>query len=75
MNNKIALGILTAVIGLVFCAAFLIYAAMNPWNYNGMTGLFGSLHGTHTIVPFTLCNGVMIAGWVIAFSEAYGRKN
>ena len=72
-NNKMVVGVLVTIIGLVFSAFSFIYAALNPWNWNGIDGLLGSFLGTHMLVPFTIGMTVMIAGLVICFKEAYRK--
>ena len=73
MNNKMVFGVLVTVIGLVFSAFSFIYAALNPWNWNGIGGLLGSFLGTHMLIPFIIGMGIMIAGLVICFIEAYRK--
>ena len=54
MNDKgckVIFGALLTVVGLVFSAFSFIYAAQNPWNWNGIDGLLGSFLGTHMLVP------------------------
>jgi len=74
MSNKMAMGALVTIIGLVFSAFSFIYAAINPWNWNGIDGLLGSFLGTHMLIPFIVGTVVMIIGFVICFREAYGKK-
>jgi len=73
MNNKMIFGVLVTVIGLVFSAFSFIYAALNPWNWNGIDGLLGSFLGTHMLLPFLIGTAAMIAGLVICFLEAYRK--
>lgn len=73
MNNKMIFGVLFTVVGLVFSAFCFIYAAMNPWNYNGIDGLLGSFLGTDTLIPFFISTVVMLVGIVICFLEAYRK--
>lgn len=74
MNNKMALGFLITLIGLVFSAFSFIYAAVNPCNYDGVEGLLVAFIDTHMLLPFIIGTAVMIAGLVICFIEAYGKK-
>ena len=67
-------GILLTIIGLIFAAFSFIYAAMNPWNYNGIGGLRGSFLGTNMTMPFVVGLIVMIIGLSVTFYEAYIRK-
>lgn len=72
--KKIIFGALITIVGLVFSAFSFIYAAMNPWDYNGIDGLLGSLLGTRMIIPFIISTMVMIIGLVICGKEAYCKK-
>ena len=74
MSNKMALGALVTIIGLVFSAFSFIYAAINPCNWNGIGGLLGSFLGTHMLIPFIVGTVVMIIGLVLCFIEVYGKK-
>ncbi len=74
MSNKMILGFLITLIGLVFSAFSFIYAAINPCNYNGIEGLLGAFLGTNMLLPFIIGTAVMIAGLVICFKEVYGKK-
>ncbi|MDR9756867.1 MAG: hypothetical protein WBJ83_00595 [Thermacetogeniaceae bacterium] len=72
-NNKMIFGVLITVVGLVFSAFSFIYAALNPWDYNGITGLLGSFLGTHMLIPFIIATIVMCIGIMICFWEAYRK--
>ena len=72
--KKFLFGILLSVIGSVFTLCCCIYAAINPWDYNGITGLTGSLLGMNLMVPFIIFLVVMIIGILICLYEAYFRK-
>lgn len=74
MNKKMIVGVLITLIGLVFSAFSFIYAAINPWNYNGITGLRGSFLGTNMTWPFIIGTAVMIVGLAICIKEAFGKK-
>ena len=74
MNNKMVCGVLVTLIVLVFSAFSFIYAALNPWNWNGIDGLLGSFLGTHMLLPFVLGTAVMIVGLVICFVTAYRNE-
>ena len=71
MDKKIGCGILLTIIGLVLSAFCFINAVLNPWNYNGIDGLLGSLLGTNTLIPFIISFVVMILGLVICFWRAF----
>lgn len=72
--KKFIFGVLIVLIGLIFGAFCFIYAAINPWNYNGIEGIMGSLLGTHMLVPFIISIIIMLVGLSICYYEAY-RKN
>lgn len=74
MDKKMVCGILLTMIGLVFSAVCLTNAVLNPWNYNGMEGLLGSLLGTNTLVPFIISLVVMALGLVICFWRAFRKE-
>lgn len=74
MNNKMILGFLITLIGLVFSAGSFFYAVANPMTYNLIGGPLGSLLGRGVMVPFISGTAVMIAGLVICFKEVYGKK-
>ena len=74
MTNKMMFGVLITVIGLVFAAFSFIYAAINPWSWNGIDGLLGSFLGTHMLIPFIIGVVVMTVGLVICFKETYGEE-
>ena len=71
MNNKMVFGVLITLIGLVFSAFSFIYAALNPWIWNGIDGMLGSFLGTHMLIPFIIGLVVLIIGLIICFREAY----
>ena len=73
ISNKMLFGVLITTIGLVFSAFSFIYAAMNPWEWNGIGGLLGSFLGTHMLIPFVIGMLIMIVGIVLCFMEAYRK--
>ncbi len=73
ISNKMIFGVLITIIGLVFSAFCFIYAVMNPWNWNGIGGLWGSFLGTHMLIPFIIGMVIMIVGIVLCFVEAYRK--
>lgn len=74
MDKKMVCGILLTIIGLVFSAFCFIYAVMNPWSYNGIEGLLGSLLGTNTLIPFIISLVVMVIGLGICFWIAFRNE-
>ena len=74
MSEKMLFGTLVTIIGLVFSGFSFIYAALNPWNYNGIDGLLGSFLGTHMLLPFVLGMIILVIGLVLCYKAAYGKK-
>lgn len=72
--KKFIFGMMLVVIGFIISAFCFIYAVMNPWDYNGITGLRGAFLGTHTGTPFIISMITMIIGLSICFYEAYISK-
>lgn len=73
MSNKMVLGFLITLIGLVFSACSFFYAVANPMTYNFIGGLLGSLLGRGVMVSFIMGTVVMIAGLVLCFKEVYDK--
>lgn len=67
-------GILVTLTGLVFSTICFVNAVLNPWNYNGVSGLLGALLGTSTLIPFIVSLVVMILGLAICFWTAFRKK-
>lgn len=72
--KRFIFGIILVVIGFIVSAFCFIYAVMNPWNYNGTSGLRGAFLGTHTGTPFVISMITMVIGLLICFYEAYISK-
>lgn len=72
--KKFVFGIMLTVIGLIYSTFCFIYAVMNPWDYNGISGLLGAFLGTETLIPFLISMTVLIIGLIICGYEAYRRK-
>ena len=72
--KKFIFALLLTGIGFAFSLFCFIYAACNPWTYNGIDGLLGSLLGTGLLVPFVISFAVLLAGLFLAWREAYGGK-
>ena len=74
MDKKMVCGILLTIIGLVLSAFCFINAVLNPWNYNGIDGLLGSLLGTKTLIPFIISLIVMVLGLALCFWRAFRNE-
>lgn len=67
-------GVLLIAIGFPFSLFCFVQAAINPWTYNGISGLMGSFLGTDMLIPFLLSTILVVAGLVVCALEAYRRK-
>lgn len=60
--------------GLLGVISLVVMTAFQPWNYNGIMGLWGALLGTGTISAFILFAIMGLVGMTICVYEAYVRK-
>ena len=60
--------------GLIGVMSLTIVAAFNPWDYNGISGLRGSLLGTGTMSSFKFFCVMWLIGTIICGYEAYIQK-
>ncbi|MCX7951023.1 MAG: hypothetical protein N2594_03640 [Clostridiales bacterium] len=72
--KKIFLGTFISLLGFVGILTFIILSVIKPWDYNGITGLYGFLLGTKNIFNFFLFLIMFIVGIGICFYEAYIKK-
>ncbi len=72
--KKMIFGMMLFLGGLIGVVALLIVTAFNPWSYNGISGLLGSLLGTGTMFSFILFCAMGLIGIGICAYEAYIRK-
>ena len=73
MDRKMIAGIILTLVGLVFSVFSYGYTVMNPYVYNGTSGLMAGFLGNDTLIPFVLSTAVMAAGLLICLWEAYRR--
>lgn len=74
MSKKMIFGVLLTLIGGAYSLFCFIQAAIHPWDYNGIDGLWGSFLGTHMLFPFLLALAVMCAGLAVCYREAYPKN-
>ena len=72
--KRMVLGGLLFIVGALGVLALSIVAALNPWSYNGITGLRGFLLGSGSMFQFILFCVIGIAGIAICTYEAYIKK-
>lgn len=61
------LGIAWQLMGFLGSIAILCSATLHQWDYNGITGVLGSLLGLDLIIPFIVCITLFICGLVVCF--------
>lgn len=61
------LGIAWQLMGFLGSIAILCSATLHQWDYNGITGISGSLLGLDLIIPFIVCITLFICGLVVCF--------
>lgn len=61
------LGIAWQLMGFLGSIAILCSATLHQWDYNGITGVLGSLLGLDLIIPFIVCITLFICGLVVYF--------
>ena len=65
--KKMILGIVWQLMGFLGSIAMLCSATLHQWDYNGITGVLGSLLGLDLIIPFIVCITLFICGLVVCF--------
>lgn len=61
------LGVVWQLMGFLGSIAILCLATLHQCNYNGITGVLGSLLGLELIIPFIICLTLFICGLVVCF--------
>lgn len=72
--KKMIFGMMLFIGGLIGVISLTIVAAFNPWDYNGITGLRGSLLGTGTMSSFIFFCIMELIGTIICGYQAYIEK-
>ena len=65
--KKMILGVVWQLMGFLGSIAILCSATVHQWDYNGITGVLGSLLGLDLIIPFIVCITLFICGLVVCF--------
>ena len=73
LYEKMILGIVWQLMGFLGSIIILCSAAPYQWDYNGITGILGSLLGLDLIIPLIICIIFFICGTVVCF-KAIGEK-
>lgn len=72
--KKMILGVVWQLMGFLGSIAILCLAAVHQWDYNGITGVLGSLLGLELIIPFIVCITLFICGLVVCFKVIGGKE-
>lgn len=72
--KKMIFGMMLFCTGFIGVISLVIVAAFNPWDYNGISGLRGSLLGTGTMSSFIFFCVIWLTGTVICGYQAYIEK-
>lgn len=67
--KKMILGIVWQLMGFLGAIIILCSAAPHQWDYNGITGILGSLLGLELILPLFVCIILFICGVVVCFKS------
>lgn len=70
--KRFVFGLWLSLLGFLGTMTCLIYAAENPWDYNGVTGLPGALLGTDLLAAFVLSLLALALGLFLGAREAWG---
>ena len=63
--KKMILGIAWQLMGFLGSIAILCSATLHQCDYNGITGILGSLLGLDLIIPFIVCITLFLCGLVV----------
>jgi hypothetical protein len=72
--KKMLFGVVLLLCGITWMVVLTALSVVHPWDYNGITGLYGFLLGSKTIYVFILATIMSVTGLGICFYEAYIRK-
>jgi uncharacterized membrane protein len=66
--KKLILGISWQILGFGGAIMILCSAAPHQWDYNGITGIIGSLLGLELMIPFIICIVLFIIGGIFCYN-------
>ena len=67
--NKMILGVVWQILGFLGASIIVCSAAPHRWDYDGITGLLGSLLGLHLVIPLAVCIVLFAAGALLCLKE------
>ena len=67
--KKMILGIVWQLMGFLGSIIILCSAAPCQWDYNGITGILGSLLGLDLLLPLIICIVLFICGALVCFKS------
>ncbi|MFJ7667557.1 hypothetical protein ACIQXI_10625 [Lysinibacillus sp. NPDC097195] len=72
--KKMLFGSILILCGTMGLISIIVLSVNNPWDYNGITGIYGFLLGSQTLWFFVLFCIMFILGTFISCYEAYFSK-
>ena len=67
--KKLIFGLVWQILGFLGAIIILCAAAPHQWDYNGITGIVGSLLGLELMIPLVVCIVIFIVGSVFCYKE------
>lgn len=67
--KKMLLGVVWQLMGFFGAIIILCSAAPHDWDYNGITGILGSLLGLGLVLPLIVCIVFFVLGAIICIKE------
>lgn len=67
--RKLILGITWQALGFLGAVIILCFAASHQWDYNGITGILGSLLGLQLLLPLIACLLLFILGLLLCLKS------
>lgn len=65
--KRLILGLSWKIMSFLGMIIILCSAAPHQWDYNGITGIIGSLFGLELMTPFVICIVIFIVGSVFCY--------
>ena len=65
--KQMILGVVWQILGFLGSLVIVCTAAPHSWNYNGITGLLGSLLGLDLVMPLVICFALFVVGVALCY--------
>ena len=67
--KKLIFGLVWQILGFLGAIMIVCTAASHQWDYNGITGIVGSLLGLELMIPLVVCIVIFMVGSVFCYKE------